>query len=558
MKALVVVGLLSLLVSCSAETPAVSPDAARRAEQDARTEKLLGACRFALELTVAGSTEPARQATYTVTQAAKTDADAWRLDGELWDGSASSPLSLVARVQWAGDTAVVEAVDVQIPGVGACRARLAVFGGDVVGLWSNESSSGGLGGRLERDAWGSWRGPESTGVARGANPPTTWAEDKNIRWKVPIPGRAASSPVVWGDRVYVTTAIETDEPGTPVAEGRPDKVHEFVVLALDRKDGSTVWRKVVTKAVPHENGHKTATQASHSPIVDGARVYAYFGSRGLYCLDRDGEVLWSKDLGRMNSRARFGEGSSPALHGNKLVVTWDHEGSSFLVVFDKLTGDELWRRDRDEATSWSTPVVVPVGGRAQIVTAATKASRGYDLETGDLLWSCTGMTDFCVATPVFADGLVYLISGFKGNSLQALRLADAQGDISGTDAIAWNHGRNTSYAPSPLLYDGLLYFLQENTSVLSCLDARTGEVHYERQRLRMRTVYSSPAGAAGRVYVTARDGTTKVIRRGVAFEEIATNQLEGEDFDASPALVGNELFLRGGGHLYCIAETGGG
>ena len=419
------------------------------------------------------------------------------------------------------------------------------------------------------DAWPAWRGSLGTGSAATGSPPIEWAEEtdqaaaKNIAWKVPVPGLGISSPIVWRDRIYLTTAIETDQAGTiaedlppqsELAVPRPTVIHEFAVVALNRADGSLIWLKKLAEVVPHEGGHKTNSHASASPITDGEHIYASFGSRGLFCLDQTGAIVWSKQLGTMQTRRQYGEGSSPALHGDRLIVNWDHEGDSFLAVFDKRTGDELWRQPRDEVTSWSTPIVVDVDGRPQIIVNATTASRGYDLDSGAVIWSLSGMTVNCIPIPIHADGIAYLMSGYRGQMLQAVRLAGAEGDLQDSRHVLWTHQRSTSYVPSAALYDGRLYFLRGNTAVLSCLDAQTGEVLYEGQRLPgLRSVYASPVCADGRLYFTSRDGVTMVVRHGSTFEQLAVNQLDDE-VDASPAIVGDAIYLRGRQHLYCIAE----
>ena len=315
-----------------------------------------------------------------------------------------------------------------------------------------------------------------------------------------------------------------------------------------------MWNKKVNEQVPHEGGHRDATQSSQSPLTDGERIYASFGSRGVHCLDKSGALQWSKDLGLMRTRNHFGEGSSPALYGDKLVVNWDHEGTSFVVAFDKRTGEEVWRQDRDENTSWSTPMIVDVGGRPQVIITATKASRAYDLQTGKVVWTCKGMTVNAIPSPSHVDGIAYLMRGFRGYSLQAIKLAGAKGDITDSDQILWSHRRGTSYVPSALIYDDYMYFVRDNNGVLSCLDRKTGEIHYEGQRLGgIRRIYCSPVGAGGHVYVTARGGTTKVIKIGATFEEVASNTLD-DNFDASMAVSADDLFLRGRKSLYCIAE----
>jgi outer membrane protein assembly factor BamB len=254
-------------------------------------------------------------------------------------------------------------------------------------------------------------------------------------------------------------------------------------------------------------------------------------------------------------RNQFGEGSTPALHGNTIVVNWDHQGQSFIVALDKRTGEERWRQNRDEIDSWFTPLIVEVNGRAQVVTGAMNRIQSYDLETGEVVWHTAGLTMNPIPSPVAADGMAILMSGFRGNSLKAIRLSEAKGDITGTSAIAWTYERDTPYVPSPLLYDGLLYMLKSNNGILSVFDAKTGAPHYLTQRLdAVPNVFASPVGAAGRVYIPGREGDTLVLKHGPAFEVLAVNALD-DGFDASPALVDGEIYLRGYRNLYCIAQS---
>jgi outer membrane protein assembly factor BamB len=394
-----------------------------------------------------------------------------------------------------------------------------------------------------------------------------WSEAKNIRWKVEIPGRGHASPVLWGDRVYVATAVPaTSAPVPPTAqpdseEGRrprgvaPDQPQRFVLLALDRETGKVVWERVARENKPHEGTHQDGTWASASPVTDGEVVIAHFGSNGLYAYDLDGKLLWSKDLGDMETRNGFGEGSSPALHGEALVVVWDHEGDSFVVALDKRSGQERWRQPRDEVTSWATPLIVERGGKTQVVVSATNRVRSYDLATGKVLWEAAGMTTNTIPSPVEKDGVVYAMSGFRGNNLLAIRLDGAQGDITGTESVLWTYDRDTPYVPSPLLYGDQLYFLKHNRGILSALDAKTGVVRFGPERLEgIEGVYASPVGAGGRIYVVGRNGVSVVLKHGPKLEVLATNTLEDE-FDASPAVAGDELFLRGQKYLYRIAQT---
>ena len=267
-----------------------------------------------------------------------------------------------------------------------------------------------------------------------------------------------------------------------------------------------------------------------------------------------GNLQWEKDLGNMSTRRGFGEGSSPVVYGATIVINWDHEGDSFIVALDKRTGEELWKVDRDESTSWATPIIVEHNGTPQVVVNATHRTRGYDLATGKVLWECGGMTANTIPSPVTANGIVYVTSGFRGNALQAIRLADAEGDITGAAAVVWDYGRDTPYVPSPLLYGDTLYFLKHNRGVLSAFNASTGEAYYGPERLEgISDVYASPVGAGDRIYVVDRDGAALVIKHGSTFEVLAENLLD-DGFSASPAIVGKEIFLRGNRSLYCIAS----
>jgi outer membrane protein assembly factor BamB len=415
--------------------------------------------------------------------------------------------------------------------------------------------------------WGQWRGPDATGVSRQGNPPIEWSETKNVRWKIEIPGKGYGTPVVWGDRLFLLTAVPVEEPAVPTPAPEPQEggqrrrrpkitpsMQKFVVIAIDRRDGSILWEKTAREELPHEGTHPDGSWASASAITDGQHVYAYFGSHGLYGFDMKGSLVWEVDLGEMKTRRGFGEGSSPALHGDKLVVNWDHEGQSFIVALDKTTGKELWRTNRDEATSWSSPLIAEHGGKAQVITSATNRIRSYDLETGKQIWEASGMTVNTIPTPVAADGMVYATSGFRGSALLAINLADAKGDIDGSGAIVWKYDRDTPYVPSPLLYKDTIYFFKVNSGILSCFNAKTGEQYYGPQRLGdVMNVYASPVGAQDRVYITGRGGTTLVIRHGPKFDVLATNDLD-DRFDASPAVVGDTIYLRGHRNLYAIAE----
>ncbi|MPY90820.1 MAG: PQQ-binding-like beta-propeller repeat protein [Luteitalea sp.] len=408
--------------------------------------------------------------------------------------------------------------------------------------------------------WPQWRGPDATGTSKRADPPVEWSETKNIRWKVEIPGRGSATPVIWDDRLFVLTAVPNEVSGdrshAPRGGDEPRAVHRFTVLALDRSTGRVVWERVAKEEAPHEGAHQDhGTWASSSAVTDGERVFASFESRGLYAYDMEGTLLWQKDLGDKKMRNQFGEGSTPALYDDRLVIVWDHQGDSFIVALDALTGKEIWRAARDEIDSWATPLIVEHEGRAQVVTSAMNRVRSYDLETGELVWESEGVTMNPIPSPVAADGMVFVTSGFRGSNLKAIRLAKAHDDITGSDALVWTLDRDTPYIPSPLLYENILYLLKSNSGILSAFDARTGKPHYQLQRLEdAPEVFASPVGASGRVYIPGKDGKTVVIRHGPTYEVLATNTLD-DSFDASPALVDKEIFLRGHRYLYCIASS---
>ena len=430
--------------------------------------------------------------------------------------------------------------------------------------------SAGIDDAAARSAWPQWRGPLGTGVSPDGDPPTAWSEKQNVLWKTVLPGSGHSTPIVWGERVFVTAAEPFGEalpPKYDTAEGAHDGVpvthrHRYLVVALDRRDGTIAWQKTVREEIPHEGGHVTGSYASASPATDGEHIFAHFGSRGLYCLDFDGKIVWQADLGRMLTKHAHGEASSPVLHGDLLAVNWDCETGSFVAALNTKTGKQVWKVARDEETSWSSPIVVadpPKNsgdneGKPQLVVSGTKRVRGYDLATGKLLWECGGLSSNIVASPVAADGMVFAGSSYEKQAFVAIRLDGARGDVSATDRVAWRLDRRTPYVPSPLLYKGSLYFLRHYQGVLTRMDAATGKERQAPLRLEgMDEIYASPVAAADRLYVTDREGVTLVLSHGEAPKVIARNRLDTQ-ISASAAIAGRELFLRGARHLYCIAE----
>ena len=410
------------------------------------------------------------------------------------------------------------------------------------------------------DNWPAWRGPAANGTAPKADPPVEWGAKKNIKWKAPLVGRGSASPIVWGDRVFVVTAVETDKQAKPEDLPKPDPrfkrkteppthYYQFVVLCFDRATGKQLWKRVAAERVPHEGHHPTHTYAAGSPATDGQRLYVSFGSFGIYCYDFDGKLLWQRDLGRLHTRLGWGEAVTPAVHGDALLLNWDQEADSSLICLDPKTGETRWKVSRDEKTSWNTPLVVEHKGRTQVIVNGTTRIRSHDLKDGKVIWECGGMTVNPIPSAVTADGIAYVMSGYTGAAAVAVPL-DSQGDVS--DKVLWRYRKGTPYVPSPLLLGDRLYFTSGNTQVMTILDRKTGKPVLEAERLpQVKSFYASPVSAAGRIYFVGRDGTTVVLKAGDAAEVLATNRLD-DAIDASPALAGKQLFLRGEKYLYCI------
>jgi outer membrane protein assembly factor BamB len=410
--------------------------------------------------------------------------------------------------------------------------------------------------------WPHWRGPQDNGVAPQADPPVKWDARTNIKWKTALPGRGSATPIIWGDQVFVLTAIKMPRVATaselpkidPTLETKtkaPTNYYQFVVMAFDRLTGKLRWQQVAAEMVPHEGHHPSHSYAAGSPATDGRFLYVSFGSFGTYCYDLDGKLQWQRDLGRLNTRLGWGEAVTPAVYGDSLILNWDQEKDSALVCLDTRSGQTKWRAERDEKTSWNAPLIVNHQGQGQVIVNGTNRARGYDLATGKVLWECGGMTVNAIPSPVAGHGVAYCMSGYKGAGAVAVPL-DSRGDLGTKGKTMWRYGKGTPYVPSPLLAGDRLYFTQANTEWLTILDTKSGQPRLERERLPgVSTFYASPIAASGRIYLVDRDGTTLVLRQSDKLEVLATNRL-GDPIDASPAAVGRQLFLRGEKYLYCI------
>ena len=415
-------------------------------------------------------------------------------------------------------------------------------------------------------SWPHWRGAGHNGVAV-ADVPLTWSDTSNVQWKMPIPGRGFSTPVIWGDRLFLTTAIPTRSAAGPAAAepaagrgrgpgggaGAGDE-HRFEVIAVDRRSGKIVWQRTATTAVPHEGYHHMyGSFASNAPATDGRRLYAFFGSRGLFVYDLDGKPLWQKDFGlKMAMRLGFGEGTGVVVHNGRVYLQFDHQQEGFVAALDAATGKELWRATRNENSSWSTPLVVEHASAKQLVVTADTKVKAYDVDTGKVVWEIAGLGTNPIPQPVQHGDRVLVMSGYRNPKLMSVRLGRT-GDLTGTDAIAWETVRGTSYTGSPALHDGRLYVVADNGQV-SVFNAPTGEPHYLQTRLsKPYNFKASPLVVGDRVYLATEEGDVVVLKAGPAFEVLATNTLADQSFIASPIAVGSDLYLRSRTHLFRIS-----
>ena len=423
-------------------------------------------------------------------------------------------------------------------------------------------------------SWPQFRGPNASGVLDGGRPPTTWnaAKGTNVKWNTPIPGLAHSSPIVWGDRVFVTSAVSSDpDPYLRVGlygespEHPEQLVHDFRVYCLDRLSGKIIWEQTAHSGIPRVKRHIKSTHANSTPATDGQHVVAFFGSEGLYCYDMDGKLLWKQDLGYLDAGAfdapeiQWAFGSSPIIYDHLVIVQCDVNNQSFIAAFDVRTGKEAWRTLRNEVPTWSTPAVHTADGRTQIIANGYKHIGGYDLATGKELWQMTGGGDIPVPTPVVAGNLVF-ISNAHGRlaPIYAIRTS-ASGDISlkddqeSNEFVAWSSPRRGCYIPTPIVYGDYLY-IGGDTGVLTCYRTDTGEQMYRTRLPGGRSAYSaSPVAADGKLYFSSEDGDIHVVKAGSEYELLATNPM-GEVCLATPAVCDGMILVRTAKHLFGIGE----
>ncbi len=447
------------------------------------------------------------------------------------------------------------------------HARLLFF----VASWACSLALGASLAAAGEGDWPQFRGPRGQGVAESTGLPNVWSATENIAWKVPIAGRGWSSPIVWGDRIFLTTVTSADDReerkrgiyfgGDP--RDKPQAPHQWRVVCLDRRDGHQLWEQVAHEGIPPEAVHRKNTYASETPATDGERVYAYFGNLGVFCYSLSGELLWTRPLGSYKIADGMGTGSSPTLFGGRLFVVNDNEEKSFLTAIDGKTGNEVWRVARTEKTGWATPYIWRNGTRTEVVVSGSAVARAYDLD-GQPLWHLGNMSGQTIPSPVSSSEYLFLASGhvLDGKRPIAAVRPGAQGDItlSGQDTsnefVAWSLRKASPYSPSLLYYGDYVYAVTD-LGILSCLDAHDGHIVYERKRLpNGRAVTASPWAYNGQVFCLSEYGETFVIKAGPEFELIRVNALPDEElYLSTPAIAGEQLLIRSEHHLYAIQQA---
>ncbi len=411
--------------------------------------------------------------------------------------------------------------------------------------------------------WPQWRGPASAGVSEEKNLPVEWSPTKNIAWKTEIPGRGQSSPIVWGDHIFLTSAIEGEKvegitPPIHIQEGKPfrhpdsrgaDIKHKLMVYAVDRKNGKILWERLAYEGLVYDEYHKRGSYAAPTPVTDGKHVFVYFGSAGLYAYDFNGKLAWKLAMGNLGT-VGMGTGTSPILEGNHLILQCDQEEGegSFLMAVDKRTGKQSWKTLRKNGATWATPVLYKNGARTDLIASGLESTVAYDTATGKEVWRGPGLDGNAVPTSVMGHGMVYVNTGYPKKNTLAFKLGGA-----GELKEVWSYKKGGAYITSPLLYGDYLY-LSTDKGILTCLDAKTGEMKYENGRPPApSTIFASMVAYDGRILVTNDEGDTYMIKAGPTFEILGKNSV-GEVVQASPAIANGALFIRGAQHLFCIKQ----
>jgi outer membrane protein assembly factor BamB len=413
--------------------------------------------------------------------------------------------------------------------------------------------------------WPQWRGPGGQGVSTDKGLPTEWSAAKNVKWKTPIEGRGHSSPIVWGNRIFLTTAIEGEIlPGAkpPIHKlgdseyVHPDSVgadrrHTLKVLCFDRRSGKLLWERTAYTGRVYDDRHRKATYADGTPVTDGRHVYAWFGSEGLYCYDFGGKLVWKRSFGPIATQG-MGNGTSPVLYENLVILQCDEDNGekSFIVALDKRTGKEIWRTARHVEVSWTTPVIARAPDRVELIASGAQYIAAYDPVTGKELWRCKGTQGWTVATPLVGHGVVIASAAHPVKRAVAIRLGGS-GDVTDTSQVVWQRDKGTGYTPSSILYGDYAYLMTDR-GILTCVDVRTGEVKYEGGRVPKPATFSaSPVAYEDNILLSSEDGDVFVLKAGPKHEALRTNSLD-EPIYASPAISNGAIFIRTTKHLYCI------
>ena len=422
-------------------------------------------------------------------------------------------------------------------------------------------------GAVPKSNWSQWRGPEGNGVSAETNLPAEWSDTKNIRWKTPIVGRGHSSPVVWDDKIFLTTDIEGETVQGAKAvghtyDGKPfkhpdsvgaDKKHSLRVLCINRDTGRVLWEQTAYEGTVYDDRHRKSSYASPTPTTDGTHVFAYFGTEGLYCYDFSGKLIWKTSPGPI-ATVGMGTGTSPVLFENTVILQCDEDNGekSFILALDKKTGKEVWKTPRKVQASWSTPLIVRGPQRTELITSGNELIISYDPKTGKELWRSKGHESNAIATPLAGNGMVFVYAGFPVKKTIAIQLGGS-GDLSGSKNIVWQYDKGTAYVPSSILYGDYLYLLSDR-GIITCIEAKTGKIVYEGGRIPIPATFTaSPVAFEGKILITSEDGDTFVVKAGPKHEILATNSL-AEPVYASPAVSDGMIFIRGEKNLYCIAK----
>jgi len=589
---------LALQLSPAATARQEQATALDRAALEAGFERSLSGCRLVGFFTDdhAPEGQPPQTDSYAIRQVTKLPDGRWQFDAIVPFGDNELVVPLPLQVEWAGDTPVITLTDLAVPEMGTFTARVLFHRGQYAGTWSSPDHGGHMYGQIVSDEpagaaasggeqsaaddlgedsphWPAFRGHRARGFAEGYASATTWDLEagENVLWKTAVPGLAHSSPIVWGDRLFVTTAVKQEGGDTELKVGlygdigsvANEGVHQFQLLCLDKNDGRLLWSRTAHEGVPAVKRHPKSSHAASTPATDGEHVVAFFASEGLYCYDIHGELLWQKDFGVLDSgffmvpEAQWGFASSPILHGGRVIVQVDVQEDSFLAAFDADTGEQVWRTPRSDVPTWSSPTVDVRADRSQVIVNGYKHIGGYDLGTGAELWKLEGGGDIPVPTPVVAHDLIFITNAHGRMAPIYAISVGASGELAGTaedeQQMAWSTPRRGNYMQTPLVYGEYLYCCND-AGILTCYEADTGVVRYQQRLGSGGSGFSASAVATdGKLYLTSEEGEVHVVGAGPEFESLAVNEM-GETCMATPAISQGVLFWRTRGHVVAVTE----